>query len=91
MHCAGTVTSQQGWTADLRCQSGQWYTTHRVENWQTCPDGRIAPGDQSFRFWRDADDPESLTGYDRTIGPSGSCGVNLWLTVEMPFTLTKTG
>ena len=34
MHCAGKVTSNQGWTADLRCQSGHWYTIHRVENWQ---------------------------------------------------------
>jgi hypothetical protein len=88
MHCAGTVISQQGWTADLRCQSGHWYTTHRVENWQPCPDGTTTHGDQSFRFWRVADQPESFKGYDRTIGPSGGCGVNLWLTIEMPFTLT---
>jgi hypothetical protein len=90
MHCAGRVTSAQGWTADLRCQSGQWYAIHRVENWQHCPDGRTTPGDQSFRFWRVADEPESFNGYDRTIGPSGGCGVNLWLTIEMPFTLTAT-
>jgi hypothetical protein len=89
MHCAGKVTSQQGWTADLRCRSGQWYTTHRMENWQHCPDGGTTRGDQSFRFWRVADEPESFRGYDRTIGPSGGCGVNLWLTIEMPFTLTK--
>jgi hypothetical protein len=91
MHCAGQVISQQGWTADLRCQSGHWYATHRVENWQPCPDGSATPGDQSFRFWRVADDPESFKGYDRTISPSGGCGVNLWLTIEMPFTLSKTG
>jgi hypothetical protein len=91
MHCAGNVTSQQGWTADLRCQSGQWLATHRVENWQPCPDGSTAHGDQSFRFWRVTDDPETFNGYDRTIGPSGGCGVNLWLTIEMPFTLTTTG
>ncbi len=89
MHCAGTVASQQGWTSDLRCRSGQWYASHRVENWQHCPDGRITPGDQTFRFWRVTEEPESFDGYDRTIGPSGGCGVNLWLTVEMPFTLTK--
>jgi hypothetical protein len=90
MHCAGKVTSQQGWAADLRCRSGQWYAVRRVENWQHCPDGRTIPGDQSFRFWRVADEPESFNGYDRTIGPSGGCGVNLWFTIEMPFTLTKT-
>lgn len=91
MHCAGHVTSQQGWTADLRCQSGQWYTTHRIENWQPCPDGTSTHADQSFRFWRMTDNPESFDGYDRTIGPSGACGVNLWPTVEMPFSLTKIG
>jgi hypothetical protein len=48
------------------------------------------PGDQSFRFSRVADHPETFTGYDRTIGPSGGCGVNLWLTIEMPFRLTAT-
>jgi hypothetical protein len=90
MNCAGTVTSQQGWTADLRCRSGQWYAMHRVENWQHCPDGTTTPGDQTFRFWRVAEEPERFNGYDRTIGPSGGCGVNLWLTIEMPFTLMKT-
>ncbi|HEY9265782.1 MAG TPA: hypothetical protein VIQ11_14370 [Mycobacterium sp.] len=88
MHCAGTVTSQQGWSSNLRCQSGQWYATHRVEHWQPCTDGTTTHGDQSFRFWRASNHPETFKGYDRTIGPSGGCGVNLWLTIEMPFTLT---
>ncbi|STZ73397.1 putative secreted protein [Mycolicibacterium fortuitum] len=91
MHCAGNIHSQQGWNSDLRCQSGHWYTTHRIQDWQPCPDGSTTPGDQSFRFWRVSDDPETFKGYDRTIGPSGGCGVNLWLTVEMPLTITKTG
>jgi len=90
MHCDGSVTSQQGWTRDLRCRAGQWYTSRRVDDWQPCPDGSTTAGDQSFRFWRTADDPETFAGYDRTIGPSGGCGVNLWLTVEMPFRLTAT-
>jgi len=89
MHCAGTVLSDQGWSSDLRCQSGQWYTTHRVENWQRCQDGTTTHGDQSFRFWRAAEHPETFKGYDRTIGTSGGCGVNLWLTIEMPFTLAR--
>jgi hypothetical protein len=90
-HCAGEVSSQQGWTSDLRCQAGQWYTTHRVDNWQPCSDGSTTHGDQAFRFYRVADHPETFKGYDRTIGPSGGCRVNLWLTIEMPFTLTTTG
>jgi len=88
MHCEGKVISQQGWTEDLRCRAGQWYASRRVDDWQPCPDGSTTPGDQSFRFWHTADDPETFVGYDRTIGPSGGCGVNLWLTVEMPFRLT---
>ena len=89
MHCAGHVSSMQGWSSELRCQSGQWYTTHRVENWQPCPDGTTTHGDQSFRFWRVTHQPESFKGYDRTIGPSGGCGVNQWLTIEMPLTLIE--
>ncbi|WP_139335293.1 hypothetical protein [Mycobacterium sp. GA-1841] len=89
MHCSGSVISEQGWSSELRCQSGQWYTGHRIENWQPCPDGSTTAGEQSFRFWRASDEPESFKGYDRTIGPSGGCGVNLWLTIEMPLTITR--
>ncbi|ODR18240.1 hypothetical protein BHQ19_27165 [Mycolicibacterium porcinum] len=91
MHCAGNIYSQQGWNSVLRCQSGHWYATHHIQDWQPCPDGSTTPGDQSFRFWRVSDIPETFKGYDRTIGPSGGCGVNLWLTVEMPLVITKTG
>lgn len=87
MHCAGQVVSQQGWTESLRCQAGVWLVRHHLDKWQTCPDGSTTPGDQAFRFWRISDDPETFKGYDRTIGPSGGCGVNLWLTIEMPFKL----
>lgn len=89
MHCTGRISSEQGWSSELRCQSGHWYTTHRVENWQPCPDGTTTHGDQSFRFWRVSEQPESFEGYDRTIGPSGGCGINLWLTIEMPLTLVQ--
>jgi hypothetical protein len=89
MHCTGQVSSQQGWNSELRCQSGHWYTTHRIENWQPCPDGTTTHGDQSFRFWRVSGQPATFKGYDRTIGPSGGCGVNLWLTIEMPLTLAQ--
>jgi hypothetical protein len=91
MHCAGQVTSEQGWSADLGCQAGLWFTKHRVENWQPCADGSTTPGDQTFRFWRVEGQPETFAGFDRTIGPSGGCGKNLWNKVEMPFTLNKIG
>jgi len=33
----------------------------------------------------------TLSGKDKTIGPSGACGQNQWLTVEMPLRLDKIG
>lgn len=51
-------------------------------------------GSVSFTFWAarlDAPDRhDRLTGFDETTGPSGACGVNRWLNVRMPFTLTRT-
>jgi len=85
--CNGTVTSDQGWTADTYMLSGLWYVSRDVENWMPCPDGGSAPGHQVFRFYRE--DPNMLVGSDKTIGPSGACGKNLPLTIEMPFTLSK--
>jgi hypothetical protein len=92
--CTGTVTSDQGWTADLVYQSQRWRAVHSIPEWQRCPDGSTAPGEQSFTFWAarlDAPDRhDRLTGFDETIGPSGACGVNRWLNIRMPFTLTRT-
>ncbi len=34
-------------------------------------------------------DTTTLAGEDSTIGPSGACGVNKWLTIKMPFTAVK--
>lgn len=91
--CTGTVVSDQGWTADLIYQSQRWRATHVVDDWQKCPDGTSAPGEQSFTFWAtrlDAlDRDDLLTGFDQTLGPSGACGVNRSLNIRMPFTLTR--
>ncbi|GFG74511.1 hypothetical protein [Mycobacterium botniense] len=89
MDCSGRVTSDQGWSAPLRLVGGNmWFVTHDVENWEQCGDGMPpAPGHQTFKFSAD----ENLSGWDYTVGPSGACGANKWLVVEMPFKLVKIG
>ncbi|WP_445163682.1 hypothetical protein ACTXG5_11005 [Mycobacterium sp. Dal123C01] len=88
MDCAGRVTSDQGWSANVRLVGGNmWFVARNVEGWERCEDGTTAPGHQTFKFSAD----EKLSGWDYTVGPSGACGANKWLVVEMPFKLVKTG
>jgi hypothetical protein len=88
MDGAGRVTSDQGWSANLRLVGGDmWFIAHDVENWERCEDGTTAPGYQTFKFSAD----EKLSGWDYSVGPSGACGANKWLVIEMPFKLVKTG
>lgn len=96
--CTGTVHSDWGWTAPVYQKSGVWYVKHTVENWIPCPDGSTAPGLQTFRFKAMTAeganaDPTSTTlvGEDITTGPSGACGVNKPVYINMPFKLTKVG
>jgi hypothetical protein len=91
LDCTGRVTSDQGWSADARYLSGVWRVVRTAENWEPCADGTAAPGEQSFQFWPDKGSPPNLTGWDKTIGPSGACGFNRWLTVTMPLKLIKIG
>lgn len=86
--CAGRVASDQGWSAPAKCISGLWTVHHEVPNWEPCPDGTAASGLQTFTF-ASVDDPTTFKGWDKTVGPSGACGVNKWQTVKMPFTLNK--
>lgn len=87
--CTGTVTSDQGWSADAHYNGGLWFVEHDLPAWQPCGDGTTAPGEQQFTFYRL--DATTLTGKDKTTGPSGSCGVSALLTIEMPFKLNKIG
>jgi hypothetical protein len=43
---------------------------------------------QTFTFAL-IDDPSTFKGLDKTVGPSGACGINQWQSVRMPFTLSK--
>ena len=98
--CGGTVHSAQGWTAPIRIHDGlMWYVTHEVPDWEKCQDGTAFTGRQEFTFY--PVDPNgsgavligsgTLAGKDKTIGPSGACGQNQWLTIEMPVRLDKIG
>lgn len=94
--CAGTVTSDQGWNAPLVMHDGkQWKVQHDVPNWETCPDSTKFTGHQIFIFAPVAadgsvqDGSSTLAGRDKTVGPSGACRTNKWLTIDMPFRLDK--
>lgn len=95
--CTGTVTSDQGWTAPITMTDGTaWYVRHDVVNWERCADGTAYTGKQTYWFFAiDAatGQPQTgsplLTGKDKTIGPSGACGQNKWLEIEIPFRMDK--
>lgn len=96
--CTGTVDSNQGWTAPIYQKSGVWYVKHLIDNWVPCPDGSTAPGFQTFRFKPMTPDganfdltSETLVGEDITTGPSGACGINKPVYINMPFKLAKAG
>ena len=89
LDCTGRVTSSQGWTADAKCADGLWTVRRHVDNWEPCWDGTAATGLQTFAFATDITAPTNFVGWDKTTGPSGACGKNLWLTINMPFKLTK--
>jgi hypothetical protein len=98
--CDGTVRSDEGWSAKLYLRDGTlWYAKHEVANWEHCQDGTAFTGKQTFTFY--PADPDGsgdlqlgspvMSGKNKTVGPSGACGQNQWLTIEMPMRLDKIG
>lgn len=71
LDCTGRVDSDHGWSADLTYRSGYWWVSHTVPEWLKCRDGATFPGKQGFQFWPDRSNPIALTGWDKTVGPSG--------------------
>jgi hypothetical protein len=99
-NCDGTLKSDEGWTARLYMRDGTlWYARHEIPNWERCEDGTAFTGKQTFSFY--PVDPEGtgelklgspvMAGKNKTIGPSGACGQNQWLTIDLPLRLDKIG
>lgn len=94
--CAGTVSSDQGWTAPLVYRGARWIVDRDIANWEPCPDGSLSPGRQRFQFFgtdangqSDQKNVVTLQGYERTIGVSGACGINTPLVIQIPVTFHK--
>jgi hypothetical protein len=97
-NCAGRVTSSEGWSASVTCEAGgMWYVRRHLDHWEHCGDGTDIPGEQLFYFSPQLSGAPSFTavttfyGQDRTVGPSGGCGINKPLVIEIPFKLTRIG
>ena len=96
IECSGVVTSDRGWTGTVRLDDF-WFVDHDVPNWLPCPDGTFAPGHQMFIL--KAIDPATneyspknvslLMGRNQTKGPSGACGRNKPVVIEMPVRMEK--
>lgn len=95
--CTGTVTSDQGWSAPMVNHGDYWAVDVVRQNWEPCQDGTAATGAQKYFFWgvdvvtesRDMKMTDLMAGRDRTEGPSGACGINNPLVVELPMTLRR--
>jgi hypothetical protein len=96
IECTGTVASSLGWTGTARLDDF-WYVDHVVPNWLPCPDGSFAPGHQKFILWgidpatneRQTKNMNFLAGRNQTKSPSGACGRNQPLVIEMPVKMIK--
>jgi hypothetical protein len=99
VECEGTATSSAGWTARLwyGYPNTYWVVDRTIPEWQFCPGGGTAPGEQRFQFSGvDVVAEESnkkntnfLVGRQRTLSPSGSCGTNKPLVIETPMLLER--
>lgn len=96
IECSGEVKSDLGWTAPLRLDAF-YYVERIVPNWIPCPNGTFAEGFQMF-ILRGVDptteqtvftDIQRLSGRNVTKGPSGACGVNKPVVIELPVSITK--
>ncbi|MDG5483984.1 Rv2253/PknI dimerization domain-containing protein [Mycolicibacterium gadium] len=99
VECEGTATSSAGWSARLwyGYPNTYWVVDRNIPEWQFCPGGGVAPGEQRFQFSGvDVVAEESnkrntnfLVGRQRTLSPSGSCGTNKPLVIETPMLLER--
>jgi hypothetical protein len=99
IECEGVATSSAGWTARLwyGYPNVYWVVDRTIDQWQFCPGGGTAPGEQRFQF-RGVDQvaleatnkvTNFLVGRQRTYSPSGACGTNKPLVIETPIQLQQ--
>lgn len=95
IECTGTVTSDRGYTASIRLDD-YWYVEHEVPNWIPCPDGTSVSGRQMFILWgfnparnERVKSTEFLAGRNVTKSPSGACGRNQPLVIELPVRMQR--
>jgi hypothetical protein len=98
--CNGTLKSDEGWSTSVYMLDGiMWYARREVPNWERCQDGTAFTGKQTFAFYpADAGGNGEfivgspvLAGKNKVVGPSGACGQNQWLTIDLPMRLDKIG
>ena len=96
LNCSGTVTSDRGWTGTARLNDF-WYVEHVIPNWIPCSDGTFASGFQKFILWgvdhateqKVYNNIQTFAGRNVTKGPSGACGVNKPVVIELPVSGVK--
>lgn len=100
LECDGTLKSDEGWSTRVYMLDGtSWYARREVPNWERCEDGTAFTGKQTYSFYPAAADGSGyftlgspvLAGRNKTVGPSGACGQNQWLTIDIPMRIEKIG
>ncbi|WP_422742753.1 hypothetical protein ACN27E_15465 [Mycobacterium sp. WMMD1722] len=81
--CAGTVTSNQGWTTPTTFSDGRWNFTVTKPGGLTCEDGHYEPAVVSLSV-----DPVTLAGISTSDSNYGCAGGVL---TQSPFQLQKVG
>ncbi|MCH9668643.1 MAG: hypothetical protein K0U76_05645 [Actinomycetia bacterium] len=96
IECSGVVTSDRGWTGTARL-ADYWFIEHVIDDWIPCSDGMFFSGLQKFILWgidpateeRTYTDSDYWAGRNVTKGPSGACGVNNPVVIELPVSMVK--
>jgi hypothetical protein len=95
VNCAGRVTSDAGWSADIWLTSTELNVKRDIPNWEPCDDGTMVTGHQRYRFFP-VDETgflhpgsRTLAGFEKTTGESGGCRLNDKLVIDLPFRLDK--
>lgn len=93
--CTGRVSSDAGWTADVKYAGSEYVVKRDIPNWEPCPNGASRVGHQIYRFYPVNEKgwvsvgSTIFAGIDRTSGDSGACGINKTLVITLPLRVEK--